>query len=273
MFAFIFLTLVNPAWATVEGVIGIPLKQNANLVTPLPQTDDSEIFISRSQYIISYNKARRSPNWVAWSLDASQLGDSGRSKGFSEDQELEDFLSKSEGGFHAVQGYEYKQSCYERGHQIPSADRTHSSEDNRFVFMMSNMVPQTPYLNQIIWNHLEQYTRQLVSSERKKAFIIDGPIYDENFGKIGPDRDIPIPSKEYKIIYLLNSNQSPADIDPASPAIAVIMPNTQKQGNPQVPYESDCSDNPGDDGKDADDWKQYTASISEIESKSDLRFH
>lgn len=273
MAALIFFVMISPVWATVEGVVGIPLTQNVNLATPQPQTESPEILISRSQYVISYNKERRSPNWVAWSLDTSQIGDSGRSNKFEEDQELEDLLSKNGGGFHAVQANEYKRSCFERGHQIPSADRTDSSEDNQLVFMMSNMVPQTPYLNQIIWNHLEQYTRELVRSGGKKAYVIDGPIYDQDFGKIGPNRDIPVPSKEFKIIYLLDANQSPADIDPAQPEIAVIMPNTLKQGNPLVPYSAGCSDNPGDDGSDADDWKRYTATVSDIESASGLRFH
>jgi endonuclease G, mitochondrial len=269
---FIFLAVMNNAWANVEGVIGTPINQNQNLAVALPETINSEILISRDQYLISYNKNRRAPNWVAWKLEASQIGSSGRSNKFAEDMELEKYLTKSGGGFHAVLPTDFSKSCFDRGHQIPSGDRTDTATDNDATFMMSNMIPQTPYLNRVIWEHLENYTRELVQKQGKHVYVFAGPIYDKDFGKVGANKDIPVPSKDFKIIYVLNANQTAADINANTVTIAVIMPNTLSDGSVQVPYDPGCK-GIKDAGVNSDDWKQYQTTLSDIESKSGIRFH
>src|ERR1700688_428539 len=86
----LFFATLNSTWAKVEGTIGsIPVDKNPNLAITLPTTDNSEILISREQYLISYNKNNRAPNWVAWKLEVDQLGKSGRSNKFLQDTELE----------------------------------------------------------------------------------------------------------------------------------------------------------------------------------------
>ena len=69
------LSLHTVAFAKIESVIGpVALKDNLNIAGSVPASDLSEIIISREQYVISYNKTRRSPNWVAWKLEANQIG-------------------------------------------------------------------------------------------------------------------------------------------------------------------------------------------------------
>jgi len=272
MLLLILAATLSTSWAKVEAVVGIPTDENQNLAMAVPDTMSSEILISREQYLISYNKNHRAPNWVAWKLEKNQLGSSGRSNKFRQDPDLENYLSQNDSGFHAVTETEYDDSCFDRGHQIPSGDRSDKKTNNEMTFVMSNMIPQTPYLNQVIWEHLEQYTRDLVLKEGKKAYVIAGPIYDVDFGAIGPNRDIPVPSKDFKVIYVLDANQSPSDIDVNNPTIAVIMPNTLSDGSIPVPYTSGCK-GVTDLGSDVDDWKQYQTSLSDIESKSGLTFH
>ena len=205
-----FLALVTYSvftLAKVETIIGsVELKNNQNLILQLPITDLPEIIISRPQYIISYNKVRRSPNWVSWQLEANQIGGSGRTNLFETDSELESFLKTSHSDKLSVSSTEYVGSCFDRGHQAPSADRSDSTEDNQATFLMSNMIPQTPFLNRVIWEHLEQHTRQIVQTQNKKAYIIAGPIYDEDLGSIGPKSDIKVPSKNFKIIFFKYTN-------------------------------------------------------------------
>jgi DNA/RNA endonuclease G (NUC1) len=178
-------------------VIGnIPLDHNKN-VSFIPQNTvdsqalvkskiPSEILISRDQYLLSYNHKTRLLNWVEWKLDITDLGDITRSNSFAVDQDLEEYLSKN--NEHAVTMEDYKGSCFDRGHQVPSADRTRSLEDNQETFLLSNMIPQTAYMNRILWKNLEKYTRDLVLTQGKKVYIIAGPIFDENFGKIGVNK-------------------------------------------------------------------------------------
>ena len=260
---FLYADLVQ---AKIEIVLGsVPLSKNQNLAIELPSIPANEIIISRDQYVISYNKTRRSPNWVAWKLESDQIGSSGRSNLFLQDPDLESYLIKSPSNLHAVDPTEYKGSCYDRGHQVPSADRTDNIENNQATFIMSNMLPQTAFLNRVIWEHLEQYTRDIVQGQTKKAYILTGPIYDLDFGLIGPKKDIPVPSKNFKIIFFLEANQTPADINPSTQTISVIMPNVLQDGTKVEANENQPCKTFLPAMIDRNDWVKYKTTVSEVE--------
>lgn len=265
----------SAAWAKVEAVIGnVKLASNKNLITDAPTTDESEIIISRKQYVISYNKDRRTPNWVAWKVTTKDFGSSGRSDVFTTDQDLEAYLTQQDGGGqHAVKSNDYVGSCYDRGHQAPSADRSDSTADNQATFMMSNMVPQTPYLNRVIWEHLESYTRDLVRRQGKTVYIIAGPIYDEDFGAIGPRSDIQVPSKEFKIVIALDAGQTLADVNTKTDVISVVMPNVLEDGSrPNDNHNGLCNTINMDTKRgNMDDWQQYKTSLADIQKLSGLK--
>ncbi len=262
----------NLAQAKVETVLGLPVEQNDNLAMKAPESSLPEIILSRDQYILSYNKERRSPNWVAWKLESEQIGSSGRSNNFTMDMELENYLEQSSAAKHAVDATDYKGSCYDRGHQIPSADRTDTQTNNEPTFLMSNMIPQTAYLNRVIWEHLEQYSRDLVQKQGKKLYIIAGPIYDQDFGKIGPQKDIPVPSKDFKVIFILEANQTAKDITATTPTIAVIMPNILQDGSTPVSNAQGLCKPLSVKTTDRTDWQKYKTTVTEIENVSGLHF-
>lgn len=272
VFLLLSLSLNDLAIAKIEIVLGnAPINGNPNLPQQLPTTETSEIIVSRDQYVISYNKLRRSPNWIAWKLEADQIGSSGRTNNFLQDPDLENYLIQFPSNLHAVDPNEYKGSCFDRGHQVPSADRTDNRENNQTTFLMSNMVPQTPFLNRVIWEHLEQYTRDLVQKMDKKVYIIAGPIYDQNFGFIGPAKNIPVPSKNFKVIIVLNANQSPEDINSTTQIISVIMPNTLQDGRkPMEDLVQLCKAlSPG--VVDKNDWTKYKTTVAEVEKLSGFK--
>lgn len=269
--SFLVCVSASSALAKIEAVLGsVSLKSNPNIAS-LPTTNESEIILSRDQYVISYNKNHRSPNWVSWKLEASDLGNSGRTNKFSQDSDLETYLAKK-GQNHAVTPEEYAGSCFDRGHQIPSADRTDNREDNQATFMMSNMIPQTPYLNRVIWEHLENYERTLVRSG-KKLYIVAGPIFDTDFGSIGPNSDILVPSKDFKVIFILDSNQTAADITANTPTIAVVMPNTLEDGSASPIDTKSCPSFSSPKSGNMNDWEQYKTSISDVEQLSGISFN
>jgi endonuclease G len=265
----IFLAM-HVAAAKVEAVIGdVPLDKNTNLFAQVSMPANSEILISRNQYVLSYNKDRRAPNWVSWKIDHKELGSAGRNEDFSQDHELQNYLDQAGGGYQAVTPADYKGTCFDRGHQVPSADRTDSVQDNEATFVMSNMLPQTPYLNRVIWERLEHYTRDLVEKEGKKVYVIAGPIYDQDFGAIGPHNDIPVPSKNFKIIVVLEANQTPKDITRTTPVTAVIMPNTLENGaKPLSDRKSLC--NPVL-GAPSQDWPAYQVSLVQLEKMAGIK--
>jgi endonuclease G len=268
------LIVFTSTFATTEIILGdVPLEENTNILKVIPRSTDitSEVIISRKQYVLSYNRRNRAPNWVAWKLDSNDIGHIGRSKNFFADDTLENYLSNfSE---HAVQPTDYRNSCFDRGHQIPSADRDDTEDNNQATFMMSNMIPQTAYLNRVVWEHLETYTRDLVINQGKKVFIIAGPIYDDNWGMIGPEKDIPIPTKNFKIIFVLDANQSTKSISKSTPYISVIMPNILKSGKkPFEDHQELCSSSThAFQATSKTDWQKYQTSIEEIEKESGFK--
>lgn len=270
----LFLSLICEA--KIEAVIGnLPLDKNPNIFV-LPRAEkENEIIISRKQYLISYNKKRRSPNWVAWKLELSDVGDADRSNIFMRDFDLQDYLKDYGNGAKAVTSSEFTGTCFNRGHMVPSKDRSENEEYNELTFLTSNIIPQTPYLNQVIWDKLEDYSRKLIQ-EGKKLYIISGPIYDKDFGSIGPNKDIPIPSKNFKIIFILNENQNIHEISKQPETISVVMPNILSDG-------SEPKDGKGCDSfreSSIDDlkrspkhtWEKYQTSISDIQKLSGINF-
>lgn len=263
---------VENVYAKVEATIGpLPLKDNFNLAMPIPQMNDSEIIISREEYVISYNKIRRAPNWVAWKLEAKDIGSVRRANAFSKDPDLDKYLIESGDRRSTVDGEEYSGSCFDRGHQVPSKDRTDNVHVNEETFLTSNVIPQTPYLNRVIWEHLEQRTRDMVQKEEKQVYVIAGPVYDEDFGAIGPKNDIAVPSKNFKIILSLNRNQNPRDILKNSEKIAVLMPNVHQDGSKPIGRKR-CARENFDAFGNANDWEEYKTTVSQIEKATGVRF-
>lgn len=270
----LLLILTSNAFAKIEKILGdVPLNENENVLSVPPSSSDnlSEVIISRKQYVVSYNRKNRSPNWAAWKLDSADIGHIGRTNIFLADDILENYLAPM--SEHVVQPTDYYGSCFDRGHQVPSADRDDTVENNQATFIMSNMIPQTAYLNRVIWEHLESYTRDLVVNQGKKVYVVAGPIYDEDFGMIGPNKDIPIPSKNFKIIYVLEAGQTASDINASTPTIAVIMPNILRSGKkPIEDHQELCNSSTHPLAATLkDDWKKYLTTVSEIEKESGIK--
>lgn len=270
--AIVSFLFCNLALAKVEIILGdVGLTTNRNIALKPPTTNETEIIISRDQYVISYNKTRRNPNWVAWRVDSTELGNVGRTNNFVQDDELEKYLKKSgHKSTKAVGPTEYFGSCYDRGHQTPSADRSETPQDNEATFVMTNMLPQTPYLNRVVWMHLEHYTRELVRREGKVVYVVAGPIYDIDFGKIGPKNDIQVPSKNFKVMVILEPGQTPADINEKTEMVAVVMPNLLEDGGrPDKNKAALCESSQEDQvGGRTDDWEKYKTTLSEVQRLS-----
>ena len=143
-------------------------------------TQKENYLLEKTTYTISYNDTTHTPNWVAWHLDSSDLGDVSRGDAFAPDTSLPS-------GFLQI-GIDYKFSTYyfDRGHMCPSGDRTSTSEKNKETFLMTNMIPQSPNNNQQLWQKLETYERDLLGNGSKELYIICGP-YGQGGTSIGKD--------------------------------------------------------------------------------------
>lgn len=217
---------------------------NPDDATESPRNQD-HFLMARPQMTLSYNNSLRFPNWVAWHLEASDIGDVERSN-FIPDPDLPQ-------GFEAITTRDYSGSGYDRGHNCPSKDRTASTEDNQVVFYMSNITPQQHGMNAGPWEGLETYCRKL-AQEGNELYILCGHGFrDKNYKTIGRDQ-IAVPDFGWKIVIVLpqKSGNDLKRITAETRIIAVEMPNI-----------STISRQP---------WDKYVTTVAELEQSTGLTF-
>ncbi|QLE53672.1 DNA/RNA non-specific endonuclease (plasmid) [Nostoc sp. C057] len=199
----------------------------------LVDTPDNYLLV-KTQYVVSYNRSKGTPNWASWQLNKSWLGKAERQDNFRPDNTLP-------AGWVRITPSMYSGSGYDRGHIVPSADRSLTVEDNSSTFLMTNMMPQTPDNNRNTWGNLEDYCRELVS-QGKELYIVAGP-----FGSQGEPLKgkVTVPKSTWKIVVVLDNPGSGLDgITASTRVIAVNIPNQEEINN---------------------DWRAYKVSIDELE--------
>jgi len=104
---------------------------------------------------------------------------------------------------------DYKNSGYDRGHLVASADQISKDIQNSETFLLSNMAPQHEKLNRQKWRELESAIRKLNRSEKVlETYVITGPIFDFTASiKMIGEKDnngvsIPIPSHFFKCVLI-----------------------------------------------------------------------
>lgn len=191
-------------------------------------------------YVLSYNRDRAAPNWVAWRVTLADMSDLQRVDSFRPDDRLPP-------GWARVTPTDYAGSGFDRGHVCPNADRDGSPEAMASTFLMTNMTPQTPDLNRGPWEKLEAYLRTLV--RRGSDVYIYAGVYGEN-GKI--KNKVTIPANDWKIAVAVPTGADISAVNENTRVIAVDMPNVRGIRNA--------------------DWQIYRTTVREIEQNTGLHF-
>lgn len=200
--------------------------------------------IVRDQFAISYNDSLGQPNWVSWNFTADDRGSSGRTDAWSEDSLLPT-------GVYRLQPNDYSNTGFSRGHMCPSGDRTVTTNDNTFTFLMSNMVPQTSHNNAGVWNNFENETRTL-GGAGNEVLIICGPSgFDGSRISTGKAS---IPAYVWKIAVVVPAGTAPITdrITTSTRVIAIKVPNVT----------SGLSD----------DWRTYLTTVNQIQQDTGFTF-
>jgi endonuclease G len=198
--------------------LGNPSGATSDVSTP------SNYLMVKPQYALSYNRDRGTPNWVSWHLDGSWLGTAERQDDFREDNTLPE-------GWYRVQQSDYMNSGFDRGHNIPSADRTKTEEDNSSTFLMTNIIPQAPNHNRQLWENLERYCRTL-AEQGNELYIIMGSYGIGGTGSAGfmstiAGGNITVPAHIWKVVVVLpEGSDDAARVTTATRVIAVDTPNS-----------------------------------------------
>lgn len=275
----VYLCIIVMTWSlrsygAVPVVGDTALSRNRHVAFGVPTSLNSNaVVISRAQYVLGWDYERRNTAWAAWELSTKQIGDVGRTNVFRLDYDLQDYLIKI--GKTGVKPDEYKGSCLDRGHQVPSSDRTALLADNQATFYMSNMVPQAAYLNRVMWASFEKFLRVLVQEQDKDVNIYSGTVYQDT-GTIGVNDDIEVPTRNFKIAVIKPAGSNNADIAQMR-LLVVDFPNlTSKKTNPVTDHEQACYDSQhtvklAEENR-APYWRGNISNLSRIESASGLSF-
>ncbi|NEQ34963.1 MAG: DNA/RNA non-specific endonuclease [Okeania sp. SIO3I5] len=218
--------------------VHITLGNPSNATTSIENSDN--YLMEKPQYVLSYNRNKGTANWVSWQLNKSWLGNVERQDDFRPDETL------PEDWYH-VRPSNYRNSGYDRGHLIPSADRTANEKDNSATFLMTNIIPQSPDNNRETWRELEQYSRELVEAGNELYIIAGGYRKKGNIA----DGKVTIPSRTWKIIVVLKPGSGVRGVNKNTRVIAVDMPNSNRIRS---------------------DWKAYRVSVDKIESATGYDF-
>ncbi len=176
--------------------------------------DADNYLLARPQYTMSYNRSRGGSNWVAWHIDAQDLGSEERGNNFRPDPELPKDWQ--------ITPTDYRGSGYDRGHVCPSGDRTASREDNDATFYMSNMLPQTAELNRAVWADFENALRTLVR-QGNEVYVVAGGSGQASTIAGGK---VVVPKICWKVALVLPTGKSDLNrINAQTRVITVAMPN------------------------------------------------
>lgn len=163
--------------------------------------------VSREGYSLQYNTDCKVPHWVSYKITADDLnGSLPRTNDFRADPEIQGSQAQLE---------DYRRSGYNRGHMARAGLFTKTRKLKSESFILTNMVPQDPYMNQNgAWRKLEDFEE---SSIKKfgELHIVSGPVIDQKVQRIGPN-EVCVPQYVYKVLFRGGANPQ---------AIAFVIPN------------------------------------------------
>ena len=175
----------------------------------LPAEIEGHQILRYEHFVISYNEEHEQPDWVAYELTDDEVDMDGiRCKDcFKRDENVTTGSATPT---------DYRNTGFDRGHIAPSADFYQSEEANRQTFLMSNMSPQSPGLNQGVWADLEDWVRE-TALEFGTLYVVTGPVFVNNLGSIGTN-EVTIPGYFYKVLLRFDRNGS-------AKTIGFLLPN------------------------------------------------
>jgi len=151
-------------------------------------------------FSLMYDKKEKIAYWVAYPHHPSYLGSTGRTDNWQPDPKFTTDVQPWY--FSGISGFD-------RGHQIPSADRTVSFLANSQTFFFTNMTPQRGDLNQKLWANLEGQVRGWMSG-CDTLYVVTGAILktaggNETVSYATDDKGtrVAVPNYYYKVLLRL----------------------------------------------------------------------
>ena len=149
-------------------------------------------------YSFWYDLQNRISRWVAYPLYKGMTSGVQR----TDKWEYDPLLPRTYQGT-AYSGYGV--SGYDRGHQLPSADRLCTTAANEQTFYFTNITPQNSNLNQFVWEKLEGHLRGLTSSN-DSLYVVTGCVLQTaqdstiQYIRDNEGKEIAVPKAYFKVV-------------------------------------------------------------------------
>ena len=181
---------------------------------PISSITEGTQYICHGNYAIHYRYDTKTAEYVVEHLDDSDInGPAKRRDDFRPDPKVDDDKE--------AHLSDYKGHPYDRGHLVPAADNRTDKEQMSESFFLTNMVPQDPGNNRVIWRILELGVRN-TAADGNDIYVSSGTIYEEGYKTIG--NNVGVPTHVWKVIYNHTNGET----------IAFIFPN-QKYKAKEIP--------------------------------------
>jgi len=147
----------------------------------IPASTNTITMLANQGYMAGYSESRGSPLWVCYRLDKTDTDKAPpRPSGFKADNRTESRINSDD----------YTNTGYDRGHMAPNygIGLVYGAKAQRETFLMSNVIPQKPALNQGLWRNLEASAVLDLAREKDGLWVITGPVYTTGARIAGTDR-------------------------------------------------------------------------------------
>lgn len=162
---------------------------------PEDKLNRKEQILIRKNYVVSYNRETKCPNWVLWELTREHADGNIKRPDYAFHEDVEVPSPRAE-------LVDYRGSGYDRGHMCPAGDNKWDEDAMYESFLMTNMCPQNQQLNSGLWNQIEMQCRYW-AKKYEKLYIICGPIFLRGEHQtIGPNR-VMVPEAFFKAVICL----------------------------------------------------------------------
>ena len=185
------------AWAEIPAY-----KENTSYqyVTHLTELNGAAV----RNYSICYHKLHKTALWVAYPLHKCYLGSLDRTDEWIYDPEI-----GNEYQIYVKKAYK-EYPTYDRGHQIPSADRNSTRDMNAQTFYFTNQTPQIGQkLNQGIWQKLEEVIRKNYTCS-DTLYVVTGAYFANSNTKATDNNGVKVdvPTHYFKVLLRTKSGMT-----------------------------------------------------------------
>lgn len=189
-------------------ILALPLTAQHYLEIPATDKNDATYLTTYMEqngtpvrsFSYRYDASKRISLWVAYPLNTGLIGNGSRGDGWMPDPNLPESIQPV-----LYKGFKYG-SGYDRGHQIPSADRL-EPKSNSQTFTFTNATPQLHDFNGGIWAELEKVVRTW-AKRSDTLYVVTGAIPGTNTIEDNVGNKVNIPSAYYKAVLRLSTDKT-----------------------------------------------------------------